>query len=758
MKKYLILFFVAVAAVFQSCDNNDDLWDAIDDLKSRVQALETQVDALNGNIEALQKLYGGATISKVENSGGKYTITLTNGEIIELVQGSEAEAVIPIISISDKGEWQVSTDNGATFTSLGVKAVAEDGTTPQFRIDEATGYWQVSYDGGKTFENVLDTNKKPVEAIGSGTVTDKFFDTVKVDGDDFYIKLLDGTELRIPILSDFFCRIVTPTPGVQTFDAGTTKRFDVEIKGVEQTKLSAPEGWTARLTDAVGEKAELIVTAPAATTRATADTSKDVAIEAFAANGLSTVAKIQVESSGTAPVAPTVAVTASVTVEPTQSALTFDIAPSANADGWKYICQKSTEAAPDAAKVLADGTAGVGTSVTVENLEANTAYTIYVVAYAGELTSEVASVQNTTAAPPVSTETDYYQDYQDGKDITLGSLTINKTAYPDAQLLKPAELTAAILQAGGLIFVDNSDESALAHTVDGGSVNAGRTADLVLVGRYKEREQAALTLPEMRCNRNVAVMNLHLIGNTSNTFTTTNAQNLNPDLLLVDCTLDIKRYFIYDNNANWSFNDILVDNSFVMYPAGAGDQPALYAITTTAKAGGYPMQSIKLTNNVLYATAPTQAYILQCGNNAQYDTKNLRIEITENTLYDIYQPNILVRAYILAGLTVTKNVGYYTGVSAKNYLTAVYNTADFTNDKADVSYNYLYTTPVETNVNFWSVKHTGNYTPENNQMGEGVQVPFSSMNAAKGYFPVDASVVKTGAGATYDTKAWFKAE
>lgn len=41
MKKYLILFFVALAASFQSCDNNDDLWDAIDDLKSRVQALET---------------------------------------------------------------------------------------------------------------------------------------------------------------------------------------------------------------------------------------------------------------------------------------------------------------------------------------------------------------------------------------------------------------------------------------------------------------------------------------------------------------------------------------------------------------------------------------------------------------------------------------------------------------------------------------------------------------------------------------------
>ena len=95
---------------------------------------------------------------------GKYLITLTNGETIELVQGSEAEAVIPIVSINDKGEWQVSTDNGATFTSLGVKAVAEDGTTPRFRIDEATGYWQVSYDGGTSFENVKDTKGQPVKA------------------------------------------------------------------------------------------------------------------------------------------------------------------------------------------------------------------------------------------------------------------------------------------------------------------------------------------------------------------------------------------------------------------------------------------------------------------------------------------------------------------------------------------------------------------------------------------------------------------
>lgn len=51
-------------------------------------------------------------------------------------------------------------------------------------------------------------------------MTDKFFEEVKVDGGDLYIRLLGGEELRIPIVSDFFCRIVTPTEGVQTFDAG----------------------------------------------------------------------------------------------------------------------------------------------------------------------------------------------------------------------------------------------------------------------------------------------------------------------------------------------------------------------------------------------------------------------------------------------------------------------------------------------------------------------------------------------------------
>ncbi len=420
--------------------------------------------------------------------------------------------------------------------------------------------------------------------------------------------------------------------------------------------------------------------------------------------------------------------TNSATVEPTQSALTFDVAPSANADGWKYLCLKSTEVAPAADKVLADGTAGAGTSVTVENLDANTAYTIYVVAYAGDLTSEVASVGNTTAAAPVPTEADYYREYLDGGNITLGDLTISKAAYPEAQLLKPSELTAAIITAGGLIFVDNSDAADLSFTIAGTSINMG---DIVLIGRYPEREQATISGPELRCKYNAAFKNLHIAASGNyNLFTTTNA-TYDPTLHVEDCTVDATYNVVYDSHNTQNFKKIYFGNSIVKMTVA--NKPFY---STKAKEA-HTQQLIRLDNNVFYAETPLQNYLINCGDRSQaFQTTRLQIEVTNNTLYNIYQPNIMIRAYVLAGLTVTKNVGYYTGVTAKNYLTGVYDTAGFTADKAEVTYNYLYTTPV-TDANFWSAKHTGSYTPVNNQMGEGVEAPFSVMDVtAKGYFPI----------------------
>ncbi|MEG1700658.1 MAG: PL29 family lyase N-terminal domain-containing protein, partial [Alistipes sp.] len=519
MKKYLMMLFVALAVGFQSCDNNDDLWNAIDDLKSRVQALETQVTALNGNVEALKTLYGGATISKVDNKAGVYTITLSNGETIVLTQGSDAKAVIPVMGINADGFWQVSYDSGKTFTSLGVKATATDGVTPKFRIEEKSGFWQVSYDNGTKYDYVLDAAGQKVSAIGDATVTDKFFQAVAVKDGKFEVTMLDGSKLSIPILSDFYCRFASIPTDVQTFAAGATKRFAVEIKGVDNTIVTAPDGWTAMLTDIVADKAELVITAPAAGTRATADNSKDVSILATAGS-YACIAKLQVASSGVAPVPPTVAVANSTTTLPTALALTFDVTLSANAESWHYICQKSSVAAPEVAAVLA-GTLGTGTSATVTGLEASTAYTIYVVATAGELNSTLASAENTTIAAPV-TVGDYYTKYQAGENIVIGDLTISLATYGAAKSVKPSALTKEVLSAGGVIFVDNSDPTDLAVTLDGTSINLGEK--FVLIGQYATSDQPQITTPELRCKYDAAFKNVHLIAAAAtNLLTTGNA-------------------------------------------------------------------------------------------------------------------------------------------------------------------------------------------------------------------------------------------
>ncbi|WP_418982948.1 PL29 family lyase N-terminal domain-containing protein [Alistipes sp.] len=766
MKKFLIMSFAALAAVFQSCENHDDLWDAIDDLNGRVEAMETQVKALNDNIAALQRLYSGATIKDVAKQGDKWLITLSDGQQITLTEGSVAEAIVPIMGITDDGYWQYSTDGGTTWTRLDVKAAATDGKTPQFRVDEATGYWQVSYDNVK-WDNVTDKSGQPVKAVGEGQVTDEFFADVKVEDGMFCITLKDpaATQLRIPILSDFFCRIVLPAAGVQAFAAGETKSFAVEIRGVEsdQTSVSAPDGWSARLTEPADEKAELIVTAPAAaakSTRAVADNSKDVSILCIV-GGYASITKMQVEVSAPAD-APTVTVANSATVAPTASALTFDVTAT-DADGWKYICQQASLAAPDADKIMADGTAGSGTGVTVEGLEAATEYAIYVVAYAGEVKSEVQSARNTTAALPVIAA-DYYQDYLDGKTIQIGTLAVNKELYPTAQMLKPSELTVDHLQAGGLIFFDNSDEKNLTQTLAVANVNLGRDADIVLIGRYPDKKQVSLSIPEMRCNNHVAIKNIRLIGVTTNTFVTSNAKK-NPDLLLVDCTLEINRYFLYDNNSNYSFDHVLIDNSVVKYPAGMTNQPLIYGITTTAKAGGYTQRSIKVTNSILYCEQPLQAHIVNVGNTAQYNATDLVIEVTGNTFYNIYQPNVLIRAGVAKGLIATGNVGYvdYQSLTVNpTYLACVY----FASADAGVSSvadNYFYSVGKAAATKDklpWVLLHSNNkvsFTGESTIV-DGDETPsgypFTSADAAAAYFPIDRSVVTNGAGADYTTKKW----
>lgn len=110
MKKLWNLL-IMLTVVFAGCNKTDDLWDEVHDLQKRLTKLEIQANNLNGNITALQELYrNGATITTVNEENGAYTITLSNGKILRVVQKME-ETIYPMVGIDSEGYWTVRYGN-----------------------------------------------------------------------------------------------------------------------------------------------------------------------------------------------------------------------------------------------------------------------------------------------------------------------------------------------------------------------------------------------------------------------------------------------------------------------------------------------------------------------------------------------------------------------------------------------------------------------------------------------------------------------
>lgn len=641
MKKFLTILALAATVCLAGCnDDTDDLWNEVNELKSRVTALETQVVALNENIEALSQLVrNGATITDVKQADGTYTITLSNGEVITLHQGSAATAVIPVIGIDAENYWVVDYKDGKGFVRIEVdgkpvKATAADGVTPKFRID-ADSCWEVSYDGGESWEPVLDTNGNRVSAVGTGTVTDKFFADVKVEGDKLHIELLTGESIDVPIVPDFYCRIVAPA-GVQNFSSKETKRFEVEIKGVENVLISAPAGWSAQLTDMVSDKATLIVTAPE-TTRALADNSKDVTILAMAGY-YACIAKIQVETEGgVVTVPPTVESVEAVAEAATSSSLTFRVAVSEDTDAWMYLVQESSAPAPEASTVATIGKNGTGDTAVEKGLNASTDYTIYVIAIKNPNTySEVVSAAGRTTDPV--DEDDYYTF-----GVEIDGVRYDKNSEGALLLEVPADATEDVLlpvQEGGVVFVDDRSAAFAAGT----SASQGVTKDLVIIGRRADKK-TEINIAKYWALRNpngkLIFKNVKIDYSSVGSYVFNAAPNADVNgmgsLVFEDCDITFVKVFVtmYNANAGTGIENIVFRNCKLHY---AGKDASVNFITTQKIGAGLnKFRKFVFENNVLYTESTATAFSLFFQDNKSTDgsLENLNIVCRNNTFVNI---------------------------------------------------------------------------------------------------------------------------
>lgn len=696
MKKYLIMFFVAAAAVFQSCNNNDDLWDAIDDLKSRVQALETQVDALNGNIEAIQALANNGTISSVKEENGKCIIEMTNGKKLTLV--NDISAQMPIVKIVD-GVWHC-TVNGET-TSLEVKAVAEDGVTPQFQVDQASGNWQVKTTGN--WENVTYADGTPVKAIMENLESDTFFDSVKVNGDYLEIVMKGGdSTLSIPIVKDFLCQIVdsegAPIEGVQTFPAGVEKSYQVNMRGVVSTIVSAPEGWTAVLSDPTeGENglqtATLTVTSPeasgaSAATRATASTAKDVSILASSGQ-FSCIAKIQVESTGQAPVPPTAQV---AFTEATTESLTFTVTLSEDTESWKYICRASTEEAPSVEDFETLGTVGTDLIVTIPDLAGKTAYKLYVVAYANGLNSTVAEAEGTTKDPDADPN-DYYTN-----GVEIEGVTYNQS---NGKLVEADQNeTGLALGSGGVYFLDGGESNYSFNTTNTSDFNY-LTNSTVVIGR-NATQKSKLNLRTMIHFRNkegvYVFKNLEIdattkIQNYTCVFSISTAGvGGAKTLLFEDCDITFGNALALFGTYQAACSDgyienIIFRNCKLRYVNTGNSGYALINIShlTTGLSG---FKTLVFENNVIYApetTTKSPVSLFYQKTAADMETNNLSnldIVFNKNTIANVigYGTSSPGQAYFLLdkfkSVSITNNLIYNTYSDYFSFMSVMYDYSD----------------------------------------------------------------------------------
>lgn len=254
MNKYKSLILIGLFAVgFSSCQT-EDLQKDIDALKERVEDFEMQVQRLNDEMNIIRVLLdGNKTISSYTQNGDKYTLTLSNGETIELTQGQDGKNY-PSISIGSNRNWFINGND------TGNKAEAEDGketeVTPQFKIENDT--WRVSYDGGKTYEDLK------VPAIGEPEGKSPIDDFKPNDDGSEFTFTINGKPYVIPVVKGLICEILNEQESY-VVERGNSIGIKVKVAKGDLVRAIVPAEWKATVsnyTDLTDEQ-ELIITVTA---------------------------------------------------------------------------------------------------------------------------------------------------------------------------------------------------------------------------------------------------------------------------------------------------------------------------------------------------------------------------------------------------------------------------------------------------------------------------------------------------------------
>ena len=621
------------------------------------QDFSEETERLNNNVAAAQALAQGQVINSVNVSGSVYNILLANGTQLRIDNKVRSNA--PYVEFKD-GEWLV--DETVLTDAQGGKVALE--FLPEFAVN-AEGKWTVSAAGKET---VLKSAAADVE---SG-----YFAGIEHTETTFSVTTRSASVLSVPVAAGFLFKI--DATGVQSFVLGQTRSYTVTRNGISAATVVAPEGWEVKLSEA-----QISVTSPHSpvTKSVVADSKTDVSVIAVSTAGYVTIAKIVTDLDETASATDPFATLAMGEIKAYSAKANVTLQ---NQTAWYWMLKKSSETAPSAEEIKAANT-GSDTALTLAT-EPETDYTLYVLPVGETKEGAISKISFTTTAV-----TSYYEAWEAGAEIKIGSQTYSKAKNGKATLVTNADqrIWGGWFNDGtfGAVFLDEGASAFI-------KASEGYNKSVVVIGNVPG------TRPVVEIKGNIAVNGVDLAfknvsvkmvdGMKGGKFIYTNTEM--GRMILDGCYVDLKypvlqRYYGNESSTGKMAGIEVIDcDVCVNWASDNTAQPLLVNI----HAGGAELGNVTIKNNVFWSKDNKKEFHLIASQYSGKYTKFNSIVVENNTFYNVNnglaskgRDRAMIAASALNDISLSGNIVYDTNpesksVSTKPHLTwlAVLKTAD----------------------------------------------------------------------------------
>ena len=285
MKRLIRIAMTVLAGTLALASCTGEIEDRLDSVENEVTELKSKVEKINSDLSSVStivnKLSQAVTVNSVNKTSNGYTINFSDGTTATISNGAAGsngkDGSTPVIGTAqENGKYYWTVDNAWLKDAAGNKipVQGEAGITPQVKIED--GYWFISTDNGSTWTK-----------MGMADSATAVFTAVEETATAVIFTLADGSKITINKTTVFAFDVDKSSLAINMEKGTVTYTFNYTVTGADdQTEVDVicPAGYSAT----VGEKTITISVA--------ADAVTEAKLFAYASNAAtSIIRKIELE-------------------------------------------------------------------------------------------------------------------------------------------------------------------------------------------------------------------------------------------------------------------------------------------------------------------------------------------------------------------------------------------------------------------------------------------------------------------------------